>query len=100
MTSLRMFLVALAIGMCASTAREALAQCSLGPVDGCNSYFVPQVGSVSSPFEGNDAIKFFRMCPNNDGGASLPNSARIKIVLRDINNNPIPNMAAADIALI
>ncbi|HSQ60989.1 MAG TPA: hypothetical protein VLT84_11280, partial [Acidobacteriota bacterium] len=52
-----------------------------------NSFFVPQTGTVASPTEGTVAARLFRMCPNNDGGASLPNNARIKVVVRDINNN-------------
>jgi hypothetical protein len=65
-----------------------------------NSFFVPQSGATTAPAEGTLATRFFRMCPNNDGGASLPNSARIKIVIRDVNNNPIPNIAAADICVL
>jgi hypothetical protein len=69
------------------------------------SFYVPQSGTTTSPSEGTTASRFFRMCPNNDGfvlgkGASLPNSARIKVVIRDVNNNPIPNIAAADICVL
>jgi len=48
------------------------------------SYFVPEAGPVAPggvPDTGADAVKFFRSCPDNDGGASLPNNARIKVVL-------------------
>lgn len=71
-----------------------------GIPDVTNSFFVPQSGTVATPAEGTLASRFFRMCPNNDGGASLPSSARIKVVIRDVNNNPIPNIAAADICVL
>jgi hypothetical protein len=71
-----------------------------GIPDVTNSFFVPQTGTVASPTEGTLATRLFRMCPNNDGGASLPNNARIKVVVRDANNNPIPNVAAADICVL
>ena len=64
------------------------------------SYYVPQAGPVASPVEGQDAIAFFRMCPNNDGGTSLPNSARIKVVVRNAANLPIVGVAAADIGFL
>lgn len=64
------------------------------------SFYVPQSGTVATPAEGTAATRFFRMCPNNDGGASLPNNSRIKVVVRDVNNNPIPNIAAADICVL
>lgn len=56
---------------------------TMAQVSTANSYFAPEAGSLSAPTLGNAAIKFFRTCPNNDGGASLPNRARIKIVLLD-----------------
>jgi len=64
------------------------------------SFYVPQTGTVASPTEGTVAIRNFRMCPNNDGLTNLPNNARIKVVVRDVNNNPIPNIAAADICIL
>jgi hypothetical protein len=64
------------------------------------SFYVPQVGTTATPTEGAVAIRLFRMCPNNDGGASLPNSARIKVVVRDVNGNGIPGIAAADICVL
>jgi hypothetical protein len=65
------------------------------------SYYVPQSGVVSpTATEGTTATRFFRMCPNNDGGTSLPSNARIKVVVKDVNNNPIPNIAAADICIL
>ena len=71
-----------------------------GIPDAANSFYVPQTGTVAAPTEGLNAHRLFRMCPNNDGGASLPNNARIKVVIRDVNNNPIPNVAAADICVL
>ena len=65
----------------------ASAQCPLP--DPQFSFFVPQVGSVATPTEGTAATRLFRACPNNEGGTSLPNHARIKVVLRDAANNPI-----------
>ena len=53
--------------------------------DVAKSYFVPEAGSVGTPIVGQDAVKFFRACPNNDGGASLPLNARIRIVLAPEN---------------
>ena len=64
------------------------------------SYYVPQAGPVSSPTEGQAAIPYFRMCPNNDGGTSLPNSARVKVVVRNAANLPITWLAAQDIGVL
>jgi hypothetical protein len=64
------------------------------------SYYVPQAGPVASPVEGQSAITFFRMCPNNDGGTSLPNSARIKVVVRNAANLPIVGVAAQDVGVL
>ena len=71
-----------------------------GIPDVTNSFFVPQSGTTTAPAEGTAATRFFRMCPNNDAGSSLPNSARIKLVIKDVNNNPIPNIAAADMCVL
>jgi hypothetical protein len=65
--------------------------------DVANSYFVPEAGAVGSPLQGADAIRFFRQCPNNDGGSALPQNARIKLVLRDASNAPIVGLSAANI---
>jgi len=88
---------------------------SAGVPDLSNSFYVPQGGdpdpagapagsfSIMAPqvlVEGTVAARLFRMCPNNDGGASLPNNARIKVVVRDINGVGIPNIAAADICVL
>ncbi len=64
------------------------------------SYFVPQAGSVASPVEGYLAYRFFRQCPNNDGGASLPNNARVKVVVNNAGGSPIAGVAAAEICLL
>jgi hypothetical protein len=71
-----------------------------GVPDVTNSFYVPQVGAVATPTEGTTATRLFRMCPNNDGGSSLPNSARVKVVVRDVNGNGIPGVAAADICVL
>lgn len=68
--------------------------------DATQSFFVPQTGPVSTPTEGTAATRFFRACPNNDGGGSLANNARIKVVLRDALGSPISGIAAADICML
>ena len=60
-------------------------------------YYVPQAGDTISPLIGNDALRYFRLCPNNDGTQSLGNNARIKIVLRYSDGSPAPNVSASDI---
>ena len=64
------------------------------------SYFVPQSGTVATPTVGTAAIKFFRMCPNNDGGSSLPSNARIKIVLRNSHGSPVSGVTSGDICIL
>jgi hypothetical protein len=73
-----------------------------GIPDVTNSFYVPQsqASATATVAEGTLATRFFRSCPNNDGGASLPQNARIKVVVRDASNNPIPNIAAADICVL
>lgn len=68
-------------------------------VSAANSFFVPQSGPFATPTEGTLATRFFRACPNNDGGSSLPNNARIKVVLRDGGGSPLAGVAAADICI-
>jgi hypothetical protein len=68
-----------------------------GVPDPTRSFFVPQVGPVSNPSEGTVATRLFRVCPNNDGGTSLPNHARIKVVLLDSDWAPITGVPAEDI---
>jgi len=68
------------------------------------SFYVPQAGSTTAPLEGlsapNPSYRFFRACPNNDGGASLPNNARVKVVVRDVNGAGIAGIPAADVCLL
>jgi hypothetical protein len=71
-----------------------------GVPDVTQSFYVPQMGSTTTPIEGSSALGQFKACPNNDGGTSLGNSARIKVVVRDVNGNPIPGIAAADICVL
>lgn len=71
-----------------------------GVPDATKSFFIPQAGTTTSPVEGTDATQFFRMCPNNDGGASLFNDARLKVTLLDVNGAGIPGVAAADICVL
>jgi hypothetical protein len=84
------------LGMIALTPPAAIA----GIPDASTSFYVPQRGTVASPIEGTSATTVFRACPNNEGGTSLPNNARIKVVIRDSNSNPVPGIAAADIAIL
>lgn len=67
--------------------------------DVTQTFYVPQVGSVGTPTEGTLATRLFRACPNNDTG-SLPNNARIKVVVLDANGNPVPNIPAEDICVL
>lgn len=71
-----------------------------GVPDPGTSFYVPQRGTVATPVEGTSATTVFRACPNNEGGTSLPNNARVKVVVRDSNSNGIPGIAAADICLL
>jgi len=92
----KLYLAVVAVLVLGSTPEPAAADIP----DVTNSFYVPQVGSVSAPTEGTVAIRLFRMCPNNDGGSSLPNSARIKVVVRDGNGNGIAGIAAADVCVL
>jgi hypothetical protein len=71
-----------------------------GVPDVTQSFYVPQSGTTGAPAEGTLATRFFRACPNNDGGASLPNSARVKVVVKDVNGNGISGISAADICVM
>jgi len=64
------------------------------------SFFCPEAGSVANPIQGSAAVANFRMCPNNDGGSSLFNNARIKVFVNDINGNGVPGVAATDICIL
>jgi hypothetical protein len=68
--------------------------------DFARSYFVPQSGPLATPAEGASAYRFFRICPNNDGGTSLPNNARIKVVIRDATGAGIPGFPADEICIL
>lgn len=65
--------------------------------DPTQSFYVPEGGAVAAPAVGADAVRFFRACPNNDGGSSLPSSARIKVILKTAEGAPIVGLAAEDI---
>jgi hypothetical protein len=64
------------------------------------SYYVPQAGPLDAPLEGEAATRFFRVCPNNDGGTSLPNSARVKVVVKNQVGNGIAGLAAGDVLVL
>ena len=83
-----------ALALCAS-GRTASAQTP----DPDLSYYVPEAGPTAPggvPVTGAEAVKFFRSCPNNDGGSSLPNNARIKVVLMDASG-PLAGILAENI---
>lgn len=90
--------VAASVGLSTSPATRATTVSGQIP-DPTRSYFVPQAGPFSNPIEGDEAARFFRACPNNDGGSSLPNDARIKIVVRDLSGSPITGISAGDICV-
>lgn len=74
---------------------------SFGDVpDVTKCYYVPQAGSVAAPIVGLDALRSFRLCPNNDGTQSLPNNARIKIVVKNGTGGGISGIQAADIVAL
>jgi hypothetical protein len=50
--------------------------------------------------EGTAAISLFHACPNNDGGSSLPLSARIKLVVKDAAGAPIVGIAPTDMCVL
>jgi hypothetical protein len=63
------------------------------------SYYVPEAGPTAPggvPIKGAEAVKFLRSCPNNDGSSSLPNNARIKVVLMDATG-PLAGILAENI---
>jgi hypothetical protein len=65
--------------------------------DPMQSFFVPEAGPVAAPVTGLPATAFFRSCPDNDGSSSLPNAARIKVILKNSNGMALGNIPAADI---
>lgn len=85
-------------GWCAPVTAPAS---SFGVPDISQSFYVPQAVEDSvGVVEGDEAIQFFRACPNNDGDSSLPNNARVKVVLRDVNGNGVPDVSPADICIL
>jgi hypothetical protein len=87
----------------------AAALCAVGRTasaqtpDPTQSYFVPEAGPVAPggvPLTGAEAVRFFRACPNNDGGSSLPNNARIKVVLLNDVGAPLAGIPAANIYIL
>jgi hypothetical protein len=94
-------LVALVAWCGSATAQAPTQQRSFGIPDFGQSFYVPQavVDSIGI-VEGDEAVQYFRACPNNDGGASLPSNARVKVVLRDVNGNGIPDVTGADICIL
>lgn len=80
------------------TSTPARAQCPA--IDPAQSFYVPQAGPVATPSEGLPAYRFFRRCPNNDGGSSLPNNARIKVVLRDAAGAPLAGVPRNQIYIL
>jgi hypothetical protein len=91
--NLRLGLWIIALIVCIPIALPARAQTP----DAAKSYFVPEAGDVGTPIVGQAAVKFFRACPNNDGGASLPSNARIRIVLKNASDDPIIGLAPENI---
>ena len=67
--------------------------------DPLHSYFVPQAGAIATPSEGTAATRFFRACPDNDGGSSLPNMVRIKVVLHNSSDLPVVGLPATSICI-
>src|ERR1700741_4486710 len=86
------FLILLLLGHTATARAQA--------PDPFHSYFTPESGTVASPVVGNAAVAAFHACPNNDGGSSLPNHARIRVVLRDAAGAPIAGVDPADICVL
>jgi hypothetical protein len=71
-----------------------------GVPDVARSFFIPQATVSGVTVDGTNARQYFRACPNNDGGASLFNDARLKVFVIDVNNQPIAGIAAADICVL
>jgi len=94
------FIIALLMGASATEAFLAVPNGRADPPEPTNSYYWPEAGSVANPILGSAAVANFRMCPNNDGGSSLFNNARIKIHVRDVHSNGVPGVSASDICII
>jgi hypothetical protein len=86
------------IGILASTLLIARSNADVPYTAHC--YYVVQAGPVDAPVEGERAIRYLRACPNNDGGSSLPNNVRIKVVVRNAARLPIAGIAAADVGAL
>ena len=72
-----------------------------GIPDQTNSFYVPQAGlDYGNPLEGDEATPYFRACPNNDEGASLPLAARVKVVIRDSSGAPMSGIPGTDICVL
>jgi hypothetical protein len=71
-----------------------------GVPDVTKSFYTPQSGTTTTPTVGAAATVNFRMCPNNDGGASLPNSARVLVRVIGQDNVPIQGISASDICIL
>jgi hypothetical protein len=84
-----------------STVTFAWTALEVAPVpDAQNSFYVPQRGTVASPIEGSSAVQLFRACPNNDGGTSLANNVRVKVVVRDAVGSGIQGIGEQDIYIL
>jgi hypothetical protein len=87
-----------------------------GVPDTGNSFYVPEAvvssvvvdatgsgGDISNP---NNAIFYFKTCPNNHGGGAgtvlgfLTNNARVRVVVRASDNTPISGVAAGDVCVL
>jgi hypothetical protein len=79
--------------------RPAIAGSPITAVDPTQSFYVPEAGAVASPMVGTNATQWFRTCPNNDSG-SLPNSARIRLVVRDAAGAAIAGVEPAEIFML
>ena len=70
---------------------------ALAQVSSTLSFYVPQTGAVATPTEGTAAARFFTQCPNNDFPPLVSTNARIKIVVKDGDGNPMAAIPAASI---
>jgi hypothetical protein len=86
------------VGILASTLLTAHSNADVPYTAYC--YYVVQAGPVDAPIEGERAIRYLRACPNNDGGSSLPNNVRVKVVVRNAAQFPIVGIAAADVGAL
>jgi hypothetical protein len=73
---------------------------SLPTPSASQSYYVPQAIEGTTVVDGSQAYQYFHACPNNEGGTSLPNNARIKVVVKDANDDPIQGISPADVYVL